>query len=351
MLKYCSTQNKQYCSLDDPLRQGAPYKMNTSTQIHEMALFLEAHQSLRIDKALAQLWPQYSRACLQKWLKDGAIKINGKTGFSASARVQGGEQVELNTELASQNEWLAEAITLNIVFEDEDILLINKPAGLVVHPAPGHYQGTLVNAVLAHVPAQANLPRAGIIHRLDKDTTGLLVIAKNLVAHHHLVGQLQARTMGREYDALVQGALISGGTVDEPIGRHHKLRTHMAVTTRGRAAVTHYRIQQRFRAHTLLRVKLETGRTHQIRVHMAHIGYSLVGDPMYSRLCLPKGATEEVRNALRTFPRQALHARYLQVVHPRTQQTLAWEAPLPEDMQSLLNILKSETLMNGNKGK
>lgn len=237
--------------------------------------------------------------------------------------------------------WQAEEITLDIVYEDEHLLVINKPAGLVVHPAAGHADGTLVNALLNYAPEVENLPRAGIVHRLDKDTSGVMVAARSLVAHTSLVDQLQTRTMGREYDAVVVGTLTGGATVDAPISRHPRERKKMAVVPSGKSAVTHYRLVERFAAHTHIRCKLESGRTHQIRVHMAHVKHPLVGDPMYGgRLRLPKGTTEELREALAAFNRQALHARQLTLEHPETGETMSWEVPVPEDMVELMAALR-----------
>jgi len=249
--------------------------------------------------------------------------------------------LELDAEPEVQVTWEAEPITLDIVYEDEHLLVINKPAGLVVHPAAGHADGTLVNALLNYAPEVENLPRAGIVHRLDKDTSGIMVVARSLIAHTSLVNQLQERTMGREYEAVVVGSLTGGATVDAPIGRHPQDRKRMAVVSSGKPAVTHYRLIERFAAHTHVRCKLESGRTHQIRVHMTHVRHPLVGDPVYGgRLRLPKGTTEELRDVLAAFHRQALHARQLTLEHPETGEILSWEVPLPEDMVHLIETLR-----------
>ncbi len=296
----------------------------------------------RLDQALAQLFPQYSRSRLQQWIKQGAVKVDHAVLRPRDA-VHGGEDIELDVELEAAPEVRAEAIALDIVFEDEQILVVNKPPGLVVHPAAGNWEGTLQNALLHHCPELAVLPRSGIVHRLDKDTSGLMVVAKTLEAHKQLIDQLQARTVNREYLALVQGRVIAGGTVEGNIGRHPVDRKRMAVVAGGKPAVTHYRVAERFRHHTLLRVKLETGRTHQIRVHMAHIRHPILGDPVYGgRLRLPAGASEAFQETLRRFKRQALHAASLGLRHPATGEVLEWEAPLPEDMARLIGALHAD---------
>ncbi len=294
----------------------------------------------RADRALAQLLPDYSRSRLKSWLLYGQIKINGET-WPPKQAVEGHEHVSVNAELDEQTHWQGEAIDLDIVHEDEAIIVINKPAGLVVHPAVGNQQHTLVNALLHHCPELESIPRAGLIHRIDKDTTGLLVIAKTIEAHHSLVQQLQEKTMQREYEAIVQGELISGGTIDEPIDRHPRQRTKMAVIETGRPSVTHYRVLEKFPHYTRIKVNLETGRTHQIRVHMAHINHSLVGDQTYGgRFKLPKGASDALQTALRDFKRQALHARKLSFTHPDSGENVVYEAPLPTDLKILLHKLR-----------
>jgi 23S rRNA pseudouridine1911/1915/1917 synthase len=302
---------------------------------------------LRLDQALAQLFSDYSRGQITKWIKAGYILVDNKV-LRPKDSVIGGEQVEINAEIEAVDEkWQAEAIQLDIIHEDQDILIINKPAGMVVHPGAGNHQGTLVNALLHHSPQLEGVPRAGIVHRIDKGTTGLLMIAKTLQAHNSLVSQLQARTVQREYQAIAMGVMTAGGTVDEPIGRHHIERKRMAITNSGKPAITHYRVEQRFRAHTHIRCKLETGRTHQIRVHMAHIRYPLLGDPSYGgRLRLPKGASEECQQALQNFKRQALHAGLLGFIHPKTEQEVAWRIDMPEDMQTILTTLANDMSQN-----
>jgi len=297
----------------------------------------------RLDQVAAELFSSYSRSRLQKWIKDGELLVDGKS-CRPRDKLFGGEQLSVKAFLEPEGEWLAEAIELDICYEDEDILVINKPAGLVVHPAAGNYQGTLLNGVLHYLPANENIPRAGIVHRLDKETSGLMVVAKTLVAHQSLVKQLQAKTVSREYLAIVQGVMTGGGTVDKPIGRHPQARTKMAVLDfGGKEAVSHYRVIERFPAHTLIRVKLETGRTHQIRVHMASIGYPLVGDSTYGgRLKLPKGSTQELHDALRAFRRQALHATQLALSHPVSGEHMEWQALPPEDFNRLFAMLKTD---------
>lgn len=297
---------------------------------------------MRLDQALAQLFDEYSRSRLSQWLKAGQVRVNGQQ-LRGRDKVWGGEQVEIHAELEEQTDWQAEAIPLDIVFEDEQLIVINKPAGLVVHPAAGNPTGTLVNALLYHDASLSTIPRAGIVHRLDKDTSGLLVVAKTLTAQKSLVEQLQARSILREYQAVVTGVLTAGGTVDAPIGRHPVHRKRMAVTPNGKPAVTHYRVVERFRAHSWIRCRLETGRTHQIRVHMAHIHHPLVGDPVYGgRLRLPPGCETSLAETLRHFQRQALHAGRLGLVHPVRGKNLEWKAAMPEDMEALLDGLRAD---------
>lgn len=301
----------------------------------------------RLDQALAQLFSQYSRSRLQQWLKQGCVRVDGRQ-MRARDKVFGGEQIEIEAVHESQGEWQAEPIELDIVFEDEALIVLNKPAGLVVHPAAGNPEGTMLNALLHHDPQLANVPRAGIVHRLDKETTGLLVVARTLETQKQLVEQLQARRFLREYQAVANGVLTAGGTVEAPIGRHPTQRKRMAVVENGKPAITHYRVAQRFRAHTWLRATLETGRTHQIRVHMAHIQHPLVGDPTYGgRLRLPKGASEALIETLRGFRRQALHASKLGLQHPLTGEMLQWEQALPADMANLIAALQQDLAAPG----
>lgn len=297
---------------------------------------------MRLDQALAQLFDGYSRSRLSQWLKAGQVRVNGQQ-LRGRDKVWGGEQVEIHAELEEQTAWQAEAVALEIVYEDEQLLVINKPAGLVVHPATGNPAGTLVNALLHHDASLNTIPRAGVVHRIDKDTSGLLVVARTLTAQKSLVEQFQAHSLLREYQAVVTGVLTAGGTVDAPVGRHPVQRKRMAVIPNGKPAVTHYRVMERFRAHSWIRCRLETGRTHQIRVHMAHIHHPLVGDPVYGgRLRLPKGCTETLTETLRHFRRQALHAGRLGLVHPTSGETLEWNAALPADMETLLDSLRAD---------
>lgn len=295
---------------------------------------------LRLDQALSELFPDYSRSRLQSWIKGGAAKVDGAV-LTPRHRILGGEQVVLMAEAEVVFDVAGQDIPLEVVYEDEHILIIDKPAGLVVHPAAGHWDGTLQNALVHHAPQLAGIPRCGIVHRLDKDTSGLLMAAKTLTAHKSLVDQLQERSVNREYLALTQGAMTGGGMVDAPIGRHPTDRKRFAVRDSGRHAVTHYRVAERFPQHTLARVKLETGRTHQIRVHLAHLHYPLVGDPVYGgRPRLPAGASPGLIAALRGFQRQALHAETLGIEHPETGEYCEWSAPLPEDFGGLLEALR-----------
>ncbi len=310
------------------------------------ALVPEALAGQRLDQALAELFADFSRSRLQQWVKAGNVTVDGKN-LRPKDRLYGGERIQLKVELARETAFEPEPIPLDIVYEDESLLVINKPAGLVVHPAAGNWTGTLLNALLHHVPALAKVPRAGIVHRIDKDTTGLLVVAKTLEAQTALVEQIQARSFTRDYHACDIGELTGGGTVDEPIGRHPVDRKRMAVVRNGKEAVTHYRVAERFRAHTHIKVKLETGRTHQIRVHMAHQRYPLVGDPVYGgRLRLPPAAGDALIRMLRGFSRQALHASRLGLEHPQSSEYMEWEAPLPADMEALLKVLKDDAREN-----
>lgn len=301
----------------------------------------------RFDHIAAQLFSDFSRARLQSWIKEGNLTVDGDQR-KAKEKLIGGEILRLDVVTQAEGEWLAEAIEFPIVYEDEHILVINKPMNLVVHPAAGNLTGTLLNGLLHHCEELRNIPRAGIVHRLDKDTTGLMVVAKTLQAQNHLVEQLQSREMGREYEAVLQGAITGGGTVKEPIARHMKDRTKMAVHPTGKEAVTHYRVLEKFPTHTHVRVKLETGRTHQIRVHMAHIQHPLVGDPTYGgKVRLPKGVSHELRDVLREFPRQALHARKLTLIHPQSKKEVSWEVPLPDDFEELLDELRYDADLHG----
>ena len=296
----------------------------------------------RLDQIAAQLFAEHSRSRLAGWIKEGRLTVDGAV-LRPRDVVHFGSVLELETEQEAQGEWVAQDIPLNIVYEDDDLLVIDKPAGLVVHPAAGHADGTLLNALLHHVPDIINVPRAGIVHRLDKDTSGLMVVAKTLEAHTQLVAQLQARTVSRIYECIVIGVVTSGGTVDAPIGRSSANRQRMAVIEGGKPAVSHYRVLERFRSHTHVRVKLETGRTHQIRVHMTYAGFPLVGDPVYAgRFRIPPAASPTLVQTLKEFPRQALHARFLELKHPTTGKRMKWESPLPEDLVWLLSLLRQD---------
>ena len=295
---------------------------------------------MRLDQLLVERLPEYSRSRLQQWIRDGKVWLDGQP-CKPKQRLRGGEQIRVAVVLDPRVESLPQAIPLRILYEDEALLVVDKPPDLVVHPAAGNPDGTLLNALLHHDPQLARLPRAGIVHRLDKDTSGLMVVARSAAAHKLLVEQLQARRISREYRALIQGRLVAGGTVDAPVGRHPRHRTRMAVVRQGRPAITHYRVLERFAAHTWLAVHLETGRTHQIRVHMAHIHHPLVGDRQYAgRPRLPKGAGDTLRQALRAFPRQALHACRLALRHPASGELVAWTSPLPADLSRLLELLR-----------
>jgi 23S rRNA pseudouridine1911/1915/1917 synthase len=296
----------------------------------------------RLDQALAAIFPEYSRNRLKQWILDGHVTVNGEHRRPRDI-VNGGEALVLVPNQQAQVSWQGEDIPLHILYQDRELLVIDKAAGQVVHPAAGHRSGTLLNALLHYAPELEDIARAGIVHRLDKDTSGLLVVARSLKAQKQLVDQLQARSMGREYLAVVHGVLTAGGSVDAPIGRHPVKRQRMAVVRNGKQAVTHYRVQERFRCHTLVRVKLETGRTHQIRVHMAHIKHPLLGDPVYGgRQRTPTGADEELLQYLRQFKRQALHATRLCLQHPSTGETMCWDSPMPDDMQRLVELLRHD---------
>jgi len=301
----------------------------------------------RFDQSLAEMFPDYSRSRLKEWILAGDVSVNGEVLTRAREKMYGGEAVQIDTQVESEVRFEAEDIPLTIVYEDDDILVINKPAGLVVHPGAGNPDGTVLNALLHHCPQLDVVPRAGIVHRLDKDTTGLMVVAKTIAAQTNLVDALQAREITREYEAIASGVMTAGGLVDEPIGRHATKRTHMAVTFSGRPSVTHYRVMEKFRLHTRLRLRLETGRTHQIRVHMAHITHSLAGDPVYGgRPRPPKNATQELRELLKSFKRQALHAAMLSLFHPITGEQMTWHAEIPDDMVQLTNCLREDTKLN-----
>ena len=293
----------------------------------------------RLDVALSEMLPDYSRSKITAWIKSGDALINNKA-FKPKDKVNGSQMVMLSLNKKQNNDWSAENIALNIVFEDEDIIIINKPFGLVTHPGAGNWNGTLANALLYYDPKLSKLDRAGIVHRLDKNTSGLMVIARNEKSQKYLVEQLQSHSVVREYSAIVYGHMISGGSVNDPIGRDPKDRIKQAVSSNGKDATTHYRVIDRFKSHTHVKAILETGRTHQIRVHLSHIGYPLLGDPMYGgRVRFPKKASEILKESLLGFKRQALHSKKLTLNHPSTGELMSWKAPLPDDMLELLNIL------------
>jgi len=297
----------------------------------------------RLDVALAEMFPDYSRSRIQQWIKAGKVLLNGEVP-KGKVKLLGDEQVEIHIQAEPLDDHCyAQDIPIDIIHEDEDIIVINKPVGMVVHPAAGHKDGTLQNALLHFDEHLNEVPRAGIVHRLDKDTSGLLVVARNLKAHKNLVAQLQARTVHREYQAIVLGVMTSGGTVNEPIGRHARDRKRMAVRLDAKEAITHYRVSERYRGHTRVKVNLETGRTHQIRVHMNHINFPIIGDPVYGgRLILPRGASDELKEALKLFKRQALHAAQLGLLHPASGEEVHWKAPIAEDMKHIIDILRAD---------
>ena len=295
----------------------------------------------RIDASLSEMLPDYSRSKITTWIKSGDALINQKT-FKPKDKANGNETVFLTLNQKQSNDWIAEKIPLKIVYEDEDIIIINKQFGLVTHPGAGNWSGTLANALLYYDSNLSSLDRAGIVHRLDKNTSGLMVVARNEKSQKYLVEQLQNHSVDREYSAIVYGHMIAGGTVDEPIGRDPKDRVKQAVSMSGKDATTHYRAIDRFKHHTHVKAILETGRTHQIRVHLSHAGHSLVGDPMYGgRVRFPKKASEELKDALLNFKRQALHSKKLTLTHPISGESMSWKAPLPDDMLHLLEVLKN----------
>jgi 23S rRNA pseudouridine1911/1915/1917 synthase len=319
-------------SLIDPQDEGGPRSVRVPASA----------AGRRFDAVLAELFPEFSRSRLSEWIKSGDARLDGETARPRDP-VRGGELATLDAVLETQTHALPEDIPLQVLYEDADVLVIDKPAGLVVHPGAGNPTGTLVNALLFRDPSLSALPRAGIVHRLDKDTSGVMVVARTLPAHTGLVAQLAAREVHRQYLAVCVGAMVSGGTARAAIDRHPRDRLKMAVREDGRDAVTHYRLRERFRAHTAVECRLETGRTHQIRVHMQHIRYPIVGDPLYGGpLKLPKGASEELIAALRGFKRQALHAETLEFVHPVSGEPVRASAPVPADMLALLAALRAD---------
>lgn len=297
---------------------------------------------MRLDQVAAELFPEYSRNRLATWIKEGRLTVDGRT-VKPRDKATASAQLTLLVADESVIDWQPQSLPLKVIFEDEHILVVNKPAGVVVHPAAGHADGTLVNALLAHAPELGALPRGGIVHRLDKETSGIMFVARSSLAHKSLVAQLSGRTVSRTYCAVCTGALTGGGKIDAPIDRHPTARTKMAVVADGKPAVTHFRIAHRFKHYTQLQVNLETGRTHQIRVHMAHRKWPLIGDPVYGgRQRVPAGASDLLMSTLRSFPRQALHAQALEFEHPASGDWMEFETELPDDLVNLLEILDSE---------
>jgi 23S rRNA pseudouridine1911/1915/1917 synthase len=306
-----------------------------------------AYAGRRLDQALAELVTDVTRAQVQQWIADGRVRLDGVVPRKRD-KLAGGENIEIDVPPARDTSHRAQPIALDIVHEDAAILVVNKPPGLVVHPGAGNPEGTLLNALLHHVPQLARLPRAGIVHRLDKDTSGLMVVAKTEGARQNLIAQLAARTVEREYAALVNGVMIAGTTIEAPIGRHRVDRRRMAVTSQGKEAISHVRVLKKYRAHTLVHVRLESGRTHQIRVHLAHIGFPVVGDPVYGRrLLLPKGASDALITLLRGFRRQALHALKLSLVHPESGEHVRWASSVPKDMGEVMEALAADVKEHG----
>lgn len=315
---------------------------STATRLSLQFQLDETYLGQRIDQVAATIWSDFSREKLKQWLKEGHLLVNGNS-VKPKYKCEGFELLTLEVELEAQTRSLPEDIPLDIVYEDDDIIVVNKPVGMVVHPGAGNSSGTLVNALLHHYPKSAELTRAGLVHRIDKDTSGLLVVAKNLEAQFSLSKQLAKKTVYRVYDLIVYGNVIAGGTVDEPIKRHPVDRIKMAVLPGGKDAVTHYNVKERFQHFTRIQARLETGRTHQIRVHFSYIGFGLVGDPVYMpRVRVPAGATELLDETLRGFRRQALHAAELGLKHPRTGEEMLFKAPWPADLATLVDVLRTE---------
>ncbi|HEY4210570.1 MAG TPA: 23S rRNA pseudouridine(1911/1915/1917) synthase RluD [Steroidobacteraceae bacterium] len=335
-------------SISNPTARLPTAAAGAEFRTHELNLGPEL-VGLRLDQALAKALPQYSRARLQSWIEAGDVEVDGRRPKGRD-KVLGGERVRIQAQLPADDRVAPEALPVDIVFKDRALFVVNKPAGLVVHPGAGNPGRTLQNALLALDQQLAVVPRAGLVHRLDKDTSGLLVVARTPEVHTALVSALAEREIERHYFALCTGVMTGGGTVDEPIGRHRSQRTKMAVRSDGRPAVTHYRVIKRFRGHTLIRAQLETGRTHQIRVHLAHVGFPVVGDPVYGgRRRLPAGASPALLAALGEFKRQALHAAHLKLAHPVTGKEVEWEAPIPKDMARLIAVMEKDQAESGDR--
>jgi len=322
-------------SNDDEFPELAP-------RIERSALVSEDYCGRRLDQVAAELFEEFSRSRIQQWIRDGLLRVNDEV-VTPKRKLLGGEQLQISAQLEQQGEWLPEKLPLNILHEDKHLIIIDKAANSVVHPGAGNHRGTLLNGLLGHCPQLVSVPRAGIVHRLDKDTTGLMVVAKTLEAHTDLVNQLQARSVARIYQAVVQGVVTGSGRVDQPMGRHPKQRIKMAVVANGKPARTNYQVIQRYAGHTHLRLKLETGRTHQIRVHMAHLGFPLVGDGLYGgRNQVARGASAQLTEAINNFDRQALHAVALGFVHPGSGQPVSYSSPLPADFAALVQALADD---------
>ncbi|MDV5171550.1 23S rRNA pseudouridine(1911/1915/1917) synthase RluD [Photobacterium rosenbergii] len=303
----------------------------------------DSQLGLRLDQVIAELYPDYSRSRIKEWILNGMVSVDGEVTTKPRLKMMGGEELFIKAEIEDEVRWEAQDIPLDIVYEDEHIIVINKPRDFVVHPGAGTPDGTVLNALLHHCPDLAEVPRAGIVHRLDKDTTGLMVVAKTIQAQTRLVRALQKRRITREYEAIAMGKMTGGGTVDKPIGRHPTKRVCMAVSEFGKPAITRFRVAEHFRAHTRIILRLETGRTHQIRVHMSYLSHPLIGDAIYGgRPRPPKNASDELVQALRAFDRQALHARMLRLEHPITGELMEWRAPLPIDMVAMISILRKD---------
>ncbi|GEA60249.1 23S rRNA pseudouridine(1911/1915/1917) synthase RluD [Vibrio comitans] len=316
-------------------------------QIELKSTVKESQLGQRLDQAIAELFDEFSRSRMKEWLLNGKVSVDGVVVTKARVKVMGGEEITVQAEIEDEERWEAQDIPLDIVYEDDDLLVINKPRGFVVHPGAGTPDGTVLNALLFHYPQIAEVPRAGIVHRLDKDTTGLMVVAKNVPTQTRLVRALQKRRITREYEAIAIGKMTAGGMVEKPIGRHSTKRTLMAVNELGKPAVTHYRVAEHFREHTRIRLRLETGRTHQIRVHMSYLQHPLLGDIAYGgRARIPKGASEDLTSMIRGFDRQALHAVMLKFDHPSTGEEMQFHAPVPDDMVEMAEALRQDMRLN-----
>ncbi len=317
--------------------------MTDSKQIEHLSATVPNEMAgRRLDQILATLFNDYSRARLQQLIKDNHVLVDNQHR-KAKDKLRGGEQIQVDVIVIEQQDWLPENIELDVIYEDDSIIVINKPVGLVVHPAPGNQTGTLVNALLYLYPELSLVPRAGVVHRLDKDTSGLLVVARTVQSQTHLVQQLQNRTVSKEYITLVHGEVVAGRTIDTPIGRDPKNRLKMAIVNGAKEAITHFVVDKKYHNFTLLKVNIVTGRTHQIRVHLKSINHAVVGDPVYTgRIKIPAGSSEQLTEKLKNFKRQALHAHQLEIIHPATQQAVSWIAPVANDILDLCSLLDSE---------